>query len=78
MAISSILGTIVIVCALTIVRSSPLWWWLWVWAFFLLYGIFMMYLAPYVIEPLFFKFAPVKAEGLEEKIKLLLERAGIR
>lgn len=38
----------------------------------------MMYLAPYVIEPLFFKFAPVKAEGLEEKIKLLLERAGLR
>lgn len=78
MAISSILGTIVIVCALTIVRSSPLWWWLWVWAFFLIFGIFMMYLAPYVIEPLFFKFAPVKVEGLEEKIKLLLERAGIR
>ncbi len=78
MAISSILGTIVIVCALSIVRSSPLWWWLWVWAFFLLFGIFMMYLAPYVIEPLFFKFSPVKAEGLEEKIKLLLEQTGIR
>jgi STE24 endopeptidase len=78
MAISLILGTIVIVCALSIVRSSPLWWWLWVWAFFLVFGIFMMYLAPYVIEPLFFKFSPVKAEGLEEKIKLLLERTGIR
>jgi STE24 endopeptidase len=78
MAISLILGTIVIVCALSIVRSSPLWWWLWVWAFFLAFGIFMMYLAPHVIEPLFFKFAPVKAAGLEEKIRLLLERAGIR
>lgn len=78
MAISLILGTIVIVCALSIVRSSPLWWWLWVWAFFLVFGIFIMYVAPYVIEPLFFKFAPVKAEGLEEKIKLLVERAGIR
>jgi STE24 endopeptidase len=77
-AISSILGTIVIVSALSIVRSSPLWWWLWVWAFFLAFGIFMMYIAPYVIEPLFFKFEPVKAEGLEEKIKSLMARADLR
>jgi STE24 endopeptidase len=77
-AISSILGTIVSVSALSIVRSSPRWWWLWVWAFFLAFSLFMMYIAPYVIEPLFFKFEPVKAEGLEEKVRLLMERAGVR
>ncbi len=77
-AISSILGTIIIVSALFIIRTNPLWWWLWVWAFFLAFSIFMMYIAPYVIEPLFFKFEPVKAEGLEGKIKSLMERAGLR
>ena len=77
-AISSILGTIVTVSALSIVRSNPQWWWLWVWAFFLAFSLFMMYLAPYVIEPLFFKFEPIKAEGLEEKVRLLVERAGVR
>jgi STE24 endopeptidase len=77
-AISSILGMIVTIASLSIVLSSPRWWWLWVWAFFLAFSLLMMYIAPYVIEPLFFKFEPVKAEGLEEKVRLLMERAGVR
>ena len=38
----------------------------------------MMYISPYVIEPLFFKFEPVKAEGLEENIRQLMNRAGLK
>lgn len=76
--ISSILGSVIIGVALSIVLASPLWWWLWVWAFLLFFGIFIMYLSPYVIEPLFFKFEPVKAEGLEGKIRMLMERAGLK
>jgi STE24 endopeptidase len=64
--------------ALNLIEASPSWWWLWVWAFLLVFGIFVMYISPYVIEPLFFKFEPVKAEGLEEKIRLLMERAGLK
>lgn len=78
LAISAILGTLVTVAALSIIQASPAWWWLWVWAFLLVFGVFMMYISPSVIEPLFFKFEPVKAEGLEEKIRLLVERAGLR
>ena len=78
LAISAILGSLVTAAALAIVAASPAWWWLWVWAFFLIFGIFMMYISPYVIEPLFFKFEPVKAEGLEERIRLLMERAGLK
>jgi STE24 endopeptidase len=76
--ISSILGGIVIFAALAIVQASPAWWWLWVWLFFLCFGIFMMFISPYVIEPLFFKVEPIKAEGLEEKIRQLMERAGLK
>jgi STE24 endopeptidase len=76
--ISTILGCLVIGIALTIVIASAHWWWLWVWSFFLFFGIFIMYLSPFVIEPLFFKFEPVKAEGLEEKVRALMERAGIK
>ena len=50
----------------------------WLWAFLLVFGIFMMYVSPYVIEPLFFKFEPVKAEGLEEKIRILWMQAGLK
>lgn len=77
-ALSTILGGIVVLTALAIVAASPLWWWLWVWVFLLVFGIFVMYISPTLIEPLFFKFEPVKAEGLEEKIRSLMERAGLK
>lgn len=78
LAISLVLGMLVVAAALSIVSASPAWWWLSVWTFLLVFGIFMMYISPYVIEPLFFKFEPVKAEGLEEKIRHLMERAGLK
>jgi STE24 endopeptidase len=75
--IATVMGLATVIAALAIVQASPAWWWLWVWGFFLLFGIFIMYISPYVIEPLFFKFEPVKVEGLEEKIRALMERAGL-
>ena len=63
--------------ALAIIQWSPAWWWLWVWGFFAVVSLVLMYLAPYVIEPLFNKFEPVKEEGLEEEIRLMAERAGL-
>jgi STE24 endopeptidase len=76
--ISSVLGGVVVVSVLAIIQASPAWWWLWVWSFLLFFGIFVMYISPVVIEPLFFKFEPVKAEGLEEKVRDLMERAGLK
>jgi STE24 endopeptidase len=78
LGISLVLGMLVTAAALSIVQASPSWWWLWVWVFLLVFGIFMMYISPYVIEPLFFKFEPVKAEGLERNIRQLMERAGLK
>ncbi len=77
-AISSVLGSIIVLSALAIIQASPAWWWLWVWAFFFAFSVFIMYISPFVIEPLFFKFGPVKAEGLEEKVRVLMERAGLK
>ncbi len=76
--IGLLLTLLVVAAALWIVTASPGWWWLWLWAFFLAFGIFMMYISPYVIEPLFFKFEPVNAEGLEVRVRDMLERAGLR
>jgi STE24 endopeptidase len=76
-AISAVFGAVVIVTALSIIQLSPDWWWLQVWAFLFVFGIFVMYISPYVIEPLFFKFQPLAVEGLEEKIRTLLGKAGL-
>jgi len=63
--------------ALAIIRMSPQFWWLWVWGFFAVITLFLMYISPYVIEPLFFKFEPVKTEGLEDEIRSLMQKAGL-
>ncbi len=37
-----------------------------------------MYLSPYVIEPLFNKFEPVQEEGLEDEIRALMAKTGLK
>jgi STE24 endopeptidase len=78
LAIGTVLSTAVVLGALLLITWSPGLWWLWVWLFFLAFGIFMMYISPYVIEPLFFKFEPLKVEGLEDRIRALMEKAGLK
>ena len=76
--ISSVLMIIALVCGLWIVQKSPDLWWLFVWGFFFLFSIFMMYLSPYVIEPLFNKFTPLEGHELEKKITTMMQRTRIR
>jgi len=64
--------------ALTLVRWSPERWWLWVWGFLLVLTLFLMYVSPFLIEPLFWKFEPLRAPGLEARVRALCERAGLR
>jgi STE24 endopeptidase len=78
LAISSLLLALLVSCALFLIEWSPERWWLWVWIFFVSFSVLMMFLSPYVIEPLFFKFEPVREEGLEAGIRALAERAGLR
>lgn len=75
--ISTVLMCLVITAGLFIVQESPRLWWLWVWCFFLGFSIFMMYVSPYVIEPLFHKFTPLEDDGLESGIRTALNKAGI-
>lgn len=78
LTISTILMGLIITAGLYLIQKSPALWWLWVWCFFLGFGIFIMYISPYVIEPLFHKFSPIDNEELEKEIKALMQKAGIR
>jgi STE24 endopeptidase len=78
LAIGAVITTIVVSGSLWLVAGSPSLWWLWVWIFFLVFSIFLMYLSPYVIEPLFFKFEPLQVEGLEDRIRSLMDKAGLK
>jgi STE24 endopeptidase len=76
--ISLVIMAFITAVALWLVQASPEHWWLWVWLFLLGFSLFVMYIAPYVIEPLFNKFEPVKDEVLAGEIIELCARAGIR
>lgn len=48
------------------------------WAFFFIFTVFVIYISPYVLEPLFNKFAPIKDEKLAKDIISLLKKADIK
>lgn len=77
-AITMLLLSMLFAGALMLIRWSPGFWWLWVWGFFAAATIFLIYVSPYVIEPLFFKFSSIEEKGLEEEIRAMMEKAGVQ
>jgi STE24 endopeptidase len=77
-AISLLLLSLLVSGAFTLISWSPGFWWLWVWGFFAAVTVFLIYIAPYVIEPLFYKFSPVEEKELEEEIRAMMEKAGVK
>lgn len=75
--ISTIMMSLVTGAGFWLIQWSPHYWWFWIWGFLFLFSIFIMYLSPYVIEPLFHKFTPVEDESLKERIVHLTNKAGI-
>jgi len=63
--------------ALWLVVLAPQSWWFWVWVFWAIASLFLIYLSPYLIEPLFFKFSPLEKSDLEDRVRELLTRAGV-
>ena len=62
---------------LGLLHASPHWWWLWSWGFFAGFTVLLLYLSPQLIEPLFFRFQPIQAPELEQRIRDLAGRAGL-
>ena len=75
--LSTIITGILVSVGLWIVQLSPNAWWIWIWGFFLVFSLFMMYISPYVIEPLFNKFTPLEEQVLAEQIKHMLHKVSI-
>lgn len=75
--ISAVLMALLTAGAFWLVQATTLWW-LWVWGFLTLVGLFLMIISPYLIEPLFFKFKPVEDEDLAEGVEAIVARAGLQ
>lgn len=77
-AIGAILLAFLMAVVFWLISWSPAQWWLWVWGFMAAFSLFMMFISPYVIEPLFNKYEPVTEEGLEDDIRVMMEKAGLK
>ena len=62
---------------LTLVYFLPESWWFWSWLLFALFQLFILWIYPVLIAPLFNQFIPLSDEGLREKILRLLDKADL-
>ena len=76
--LGTVLLSVMLVAAFWLIRSFPAWWWLVIWLLFCFFSVVLMYLLPYVIEPLFNTFVPVADKELENRLQQLMERAGLK
>jgi STE24 endopeptidase len=73
-----VLAVIVAELLYFIIRQSPQHWWLIAWIVFLALFVLLAQLAPVVLFPIFYKFAPLENEELKARLVRLSEKAGTR
>jgi STE24 endopeptidase len=80
LAVSVVLGGILIEVIYAVLRLSPEWWWLWVAGIMLVFTVLLANLAPVLLMPIFYKFVPLGEEhaDLVERLLRLAERAHTR
>jgi len=76
--ITAILGGLLISVLLGLVSHGGDNWWVWAWIVVGVFELILMWLSPVIILPLFNKFDPIENKMLEDRIRTLMERVGIR
>jgi len=76
--ITLVIGTVLIWLLYIVVRRSPRRWWLYFWLISLPLGLFLFFINPWVIDPLFHKFEPLqqKDPALVTALEQMVQRAG--
>jgi STE24 endopeptidase len=75
-ALGLILGLPIVWLVLWLMQAGGHLWWLFAWGALVAYQLFVMWIAPNVIMPLFNKFTPLEDETLKERVSRLMARAG--
>ncbi len=75
-AVGLVLGVPILWVILQLMAAGGSWWWFWAWLALVAYQLFVMWIAPNVIMPLFNQFTPLEDESLKERVTRLMARAG--
>ncbi len=76
--VAAALGLPLLWLVLYLMQSGGAWWWLIAWAVLVVYQLFMMWLAPSVIMPLFNKFQPLEDASIKDRVAALMQRTGFQ
>lgn len=72
------LGIPLLLATLWFMQATGVWWWLWVWALWQGFTLFLTWAYPALIAPLFNKFSPLADDNLKSRIEILLARCGFK
>lgn len=78
MVIATILGGLLLSLLLWLVIYGGEGWWVWAWVMVGGFELLILWLFPVIILPLFNKFTPIDNKELENRIRTLMERVGLR
>jgi Zn-dependent protease with chaperone function len=73
-------GTLMVWIFYWVVRRTPRRWWFYFWAVTIPITLFLMFIEPFVVEPLFYKFTPLETAqpALVTRIEEMLRRANLK
>jgi STE24 endopeptidase len=74
--VGMVLGLPILWLVLWLMQAGGSLWWLYTWAALVAYQLFVMWIAPNVIMPLFNKFTPLEDAMLKERVTALMTRSG--
>ena len=79
LGIGLVIGTVLVWILFGVIRRSPRRWWFYFWLATIPIVVFLLFLQPYVIEPLFFKFTPLKSTQpeLTDRLEQVVDQAGL-
>jgi STE24 endopeptidase len=78
LVLNTLLMGVMLYVLLWLIEVLPDKWWLAGWIFVFLFSIFLIYISPYVIEPLFNKFKSLEDSSLEGRIREAMAKAGLQ
>jgi STE24 endopeptidase len=71
-----LLGLPILWLVLWLMQAGGALWWLYTWAALVVYQLFVMWIAPNVIMPLFNRFTPLEDATLKDRVSALMTRSG--
>ena len=74
--IGAVLGLPLLFGVLWLMERMGAYWWLYVWAVWVVFNLLILFIYPSFIAPLFNKFSPMQDEAMKSRIESLLKRCG--